>query len=197
MESRRLSIIRSHLLPTSPIASPSSQFTPSNCSSCDDKTTQHCVFCSIVRGDSPALKLYEDDLCLCILDRNPLSHGHSLIIPKTHFSCLESTPPSLIAAMCSKAPFIANALMKASGSDSFNLLVNNGAAAGQVIYHTHIHIIPRKTNDCLWTTESLPRYPLIFDQEASHLVSSVREQLMNVFDNYKGGQESGLPRCAL
>ncbi|CAN1318370.1 Adenylylsulfatase HINT3 [Linum perenne] len=183
MESRRLSIIRSHLLPTSPIASPS-QFSPSISSSKfmtsagDENTTQDCVFCSIVRGDSPAFKLYEDDVCLCILDRNPLSHGHSLIIPKNHFSSLDSTPPSLIATMCSKAPFIANALMKASGSDSFNLLVNNGAAAGQVIYH------------------SLPRYPLIFDQEASHLVSSVREQLLNVSSDYKG-HESGLPRCSL
>ncbi|CAN1172366.1 Adenylylsulfatase HINT3 [Linum perenne] len=194
MESRRLSIIRSHLLPTSPIASPS-QFSPS-ISSSKFMTSADCVFCSIVRGDSPAFKLYEDDVCLCILDRNPLSHGHSLIIPKNHFSSLDSTPPSLIATMCSKAPFIANALMKASGSDSFNLLVNNGAAAGQVIYHTHIHIIPRKTNDCLWTTESLPRYPLIFDQEASHLVSSVREQLLNVSSDYKG-HESGLPRCSL
>ncbi|CAL1396161.1 unnamed protein product [Linum trigynum] len=213
MESRRrLAILCSHLHPSSasPVASSQSQFL-SPCNSSSDSNfmmgsggggggekqrDQDCVFCSIVRGQSSAFKLYEDDSCLCILDRNPLSHGHSLIIPKAHFSTLESTPPSLVAAMCSKAPFIANALMKATGSDSFNMLVNNGAAAGQVIYHTHIHIIPRKTNDCLWTTESLPRYPIIFDQEASRLVSSIREQLTNVYGDYKG-QESGLSRFSL
>ncbi|KAJ6403720.1 hypothetical protein OIU84_012010 [Salix udensis] len=94
-----------------------------------------CVFCRIVRGESPAFKLYEDETCLCILDTSPVSPGHSLIIPKSHFSCLEATPPSVVAAMCSKVPSIGNAIMKANGSDSFNLLVNNGAAAGQVIFH--------------------------------------------------------------
>lgn len=82
--------------------------------------------------------------------------------------------------MCSKVPSIGNAIMKANGSDSFNLLVNNGAAAGQVIFHTHIHIIPRKARDCLWTTESLRRRPLNFDQEASQLVNRVREQLSSI-----------------
>ncbi|KAJ6956519.1 hypothetical protein NC652_007556 [Populus alba x Populus x berolinensis] len=142
MESRsRLSIIRSHLLPDSP--SPTSRLSSSITSSASindaaGDTRNHqldCVFCRIVRGESPAFKLYEDETCLCILDSSPLSPGHSLIIPKSHFSCLEATPPSVVAAMCSKVPSIGNAIMKANGSDSFNLLVNNGAAAGQVIFH--------------------------------------------------------------
>lgn len=187
MESRsRLSIICSHLLPDSP--SPTSRLSSSITSSASindaaGDTRNHqldCVFCRIVRGESPAFKLYEDETCLCILDSSPLSPGHSLIIPKSHFSCLEATPPSVVAAMCSKVPSIGNAIMKANGSDSFNLLVNNGAAAGQVIFHTHIHIIPRKARDCLWTSESLRRRPLNFDQEASQLVNRVREQLSSI-----------------
>ncbi|ONK57943.1 uncharacterized protein A4U43_C09F5870 [Asparagus officinalis] len=59
----------------------------------------------------------------------------------------------VVAAMCSKVPFLSNAIMKATQSDSFNLLVNNGLAAGQVIFHTHFHIIPRKTGDKLWPSE--------------------------------------------
>ncbi|XP_035543052.1 adenylylsulfatase HINT3-like [Juglans regia] len=74
-----------------------------------------CIFCKIVCGESPALKLYEDDACLCILDTNPLSHGHSLIIPKSHFCSLKATPPHVIAAMCLKVPFISSATMKATG----------------------------------------------------------------------------------
>ncbi|XWS47174.1 hypothetical protein CRYUN_Cryun14cG0130700 [Craigia yunnanensis] len=86
----------------------------------------------------------------------------------------------VVAAMCSKVPFIGSAIMKATGSDSFNLLVNNGAAAGQVIFHTHIHIIPRKARDCLWTSESLQRRPLKLDQETSGLANRVRELLLNI-----------------
>ncbi|GMH30968.1 hypothetical protein Nepgr_032811 [Nepenthes gracilis] len=136
-----------------------------------------CVFCKIIRGDSPAYKLYEDEKCLCILDASPLSCGHCLLIPKFHFSSLDVTPPSVLAAMCSKIPFIGNAIMKATGCDSFNLLVNNGAAAGQVIFHTHLHIIPRKACDRLWDSESLRRLSLQFNKETSQLVERIRHQL--------------------
>ncbi|CBI41071.3 unnamed protein product, partial [Vitis vinifera] len=96
----------------------------------------------------------------------------------------------VVAAMCSKVPFISNAIMKASGCDSFNLLVNNGAAAGQVIFHTHIHIIPRKARDCLWTSESLRRRTLKLDQEASQLADRVREQL-SFLNNAEESKDQG------
>lgn len=67
--------------------------------------------------------------------------------------------------------------MKATGSDSFNLLVNNGVDAGQVIFHTHIHIIPRRARDCLWASESLKRHPLKVDKEVMHLVNGIRQEL--------------------
>ncbi|XP_057851369.1 uncharacterized protein LOC131061613 isoform X2 [Cryptomeria japonica] len=114
---------------------------------------ENCVFCDVVRGRAPALKLYEDETCLCILDINPLSHGHSLIIPKIHFSSLEVTPSAVAAAMCAIVPVLGNAIMKATCADSFNLLVNSGASAGQEIFHTHFHIIPRSRHDKLWRSE--------------------------------------------
>uniref|UniRef100_A0A5B7AB75 Putative histidine triad nucleotide-binding protein 1 n=1 Tax=Davidia involucrata TaxID=16924 RepID=A0A5B7AB75_DAVIN len=189
---RRLALLCSHLSPVPTSATSRFQETPkpkrflcvsaSNCASASDgeKGIQgsDCVFCKIIRGESPALKLYEDDVCLCILDTNPLSHGHSLIIPKSHYSSLQATPPPVVGAMCSKVPFISNAVMKATSCDSFNLLVNNGTAAGQVIFHTHIHIIPRKARDCLWASESLRRCPLKLDQETSQLADRIREQLL-------------------
>ncbi|KAJ4829278.1 Histidine triad nucleotide-binding protein 3 [Turnera subulata] len=191
---RRLAILCSHLRPIAAAPGPGpSPLSPSACVSNprnDDKEND-CVFCRIIRGQAPAFKLYEDEMCICILDTSPLSQGHSLIIPKSHFNSLEATPPSVIAAMCSKVPLLGNAIMKATGSDSFNLLVNNGASAGQVIFHTHIHIIPRKAHDCLWTTESLRRNPLKFNHEASQLVDFVREQLSSVSEDGKG-QESSL-----
>ncbi|KAG2669671.1 hypothetical protein I3760_14G042900 [Carya illinoinensis] len=208
MEARRLAILSSHLCPIgsgqprgrTPIAL-FSALSFSYCASgsgetqrfrdSEEKDRQNdCVFCKIVRGESPALKLYEDDACLCILDTNPLSHGHSLIIPKSHFCSLKATPPHVIAAMCSKVPFISSAIMKATGCDSFNLLVNNGAEAGQVIFHTHIHIIPRKARDCLWPSESLRRHPLKLDQNTFKLVNCVQEELSPA-GNTKDGNDQG------
>ncbi|XP_010482105.1 PREDICTED: adenylylsulfatase HINT3 [Camelina sativa] len=189
MEARRLAILCSHLNPPGPNPSRDPTLRVSGCSSgsSDDdgrvepsNLPNDCVFCKIIRGESPCLKLYEDDMCLCILDTNPLSNGHSLIIPKLHYPTLEETPPSVVAAMCSKVPLISNAIVKATDSDSFNLLVNNGAAAGQVIFHTHIHIIPRKEHDCLWASESVRRHTLKLDKEASQLVSRVRQQLCSL-----------------
>ncbi|KFK31329.1 hypothetical protein AALP_AA6G098100 [Arabis alpina] len=185
MEARRLAILCSHLNPAGPYPTRDPILRVSDCSSGDGKVESpnlqnDCVFCKIVRGESPCLKVYEDDICLCIFDTNPLSHGHSLIIPKLHYPTLEETPPSVVAAMCSKVPLISNAIVKATGSDSFNLLVNNGAAAGQVIFHTHIHIIPRKERDCLWASESLRRHTLKLDKEASQLALRVRQQLCSV-----------------
>ncbi|KAM5562971.1 adenylylsulfatase HINT3 [Rosa sericea] len=198
MESRRLSILCSHLRPGSGLAP--TRLIPVSRSNCDanqqpgdsDKGSDKndCVFCKIIRGESPAFKIYEDDVCLGILDTHPLSRGHSLIIPKSHFPSLKATPPAVVAAMCSKVPFISSAIMKATGSDSFNLLVNNGTAAGQVIFHTHIHIIPRKALDCLWASESLRRRPLNIDQEASRLADRVREQLFQS-DNSKDNKDEG------
>ncbi|MBA0802742.1 hypothetical protein Gohar_013016 [Gossypium harknessii] len=188
MEARRLAILYSHLCPfrSASVPSLSSIVSPSACAPQSKETFPHdCVFCQIIRGDSPAFKLYEDDMCLCILDTRPLSPGHSLIIPKSHFPSLDTTPPSVVAAMCSKVPFISNAIIKVTGADSFNLLVNNGVAAGQVIFHTHIHIIPRKAGDCLWTSESLHRRTLKVDQETSGLANRVRELLLNISEENK------------
>ncbi|KAM1660889.1 hypothetical protein ACFX2K_003827 [Malus domestica] len=202
MEARRLAIICSHIRPGSVLGPTQlALVSRSNCDSglnskqwlsgSDEGNSENgCVFCKIIRGESPAFKLYEDDVCLCILDTSPLSRGHSLIIPKSHFSSLKATPPDVVAAMCSKVPFISSAIMKATDSDSFNLLINNGRAAGQVIFHTHIHIIPRKALDCLWASESLRRRPLNSDQEASRLADHVREQL-SISDNSKISKGEG------
>ncbi|KAJ7550184.1 hypothetical protein O6H91_07G087200 [Diphasiastrum complanatum] len=116
-------------------------------------SSQDCVFCNIVQGRAPAFKLYEDDHCICILDINPLCYGHSLIIPKAHFPSLEATPPQVAAAMCAVIPLISRVLMDATQRDAFNMVVNNGSAAGQVVFHTHFHIVPRILGDGLWTAE--------------------------------------------
>ncbi|XP_039123761.1 adenylylsulfatase HINT3-like isoform X1 [Dioscorea cayenensis subsp. rotundata] len=200
---RRLAVTGSHTRPTvpgtvDPLRCSPSSISPSAASAGDDG----CVFCKIVGGESPAFKLYEDDICLCILDSNPLSKGHSLILPKLHFSSLEVTPPSvaseeclykqsvggygnhlfkyhmqIVAAMSSAVPFLSKAIMKATHCDSFNLLVNSGSAAGQVIFHTHFHIIPRKAGDQLWPSEGVRRCLIENNEETFDLVRCIRQRL--------------------
>ncbi|XP_019082946.1 PREDICTED: adenylylsulfatase HINT3-like isoform X2 [Camelina sativa] len=125
MEARRLAILCSHLNPHGPNPSRDPTLRVFGCSSGssgDDGKVEpsnlqnDCVFCKIIRGESPCLKLYEDDMCLCILDTNPLRNGHTLIIPKLHYPTLEETPPSVVAAMCSKVPLISTAIVKATDS---------------------------------------------------------------------------------
>lgn len=140
---------------------------------------EDCIFCRIIQGQSPAFKLYEDEMCVCILDVHPLTHGHSLLIPKAHFPSLELTPPEVAAAMCATVPFISMAIMQATNCDSFNLLVNSGKAAGQVVLHTHFHIIPRRSGDNLWRSEDDSRRALPVGNETAVLVQQIRHNLSN------------------
>ncbi|XP_042017091.1 adenylylsulfatase HINT3-like isoform X2 [Salvia splendens] len=184
---RRLALLSSHVNPlieTSGTASFSSLIA-SACNGGNEmkKGEDDCVFCRIVHGQDWDFFIWNFPFKW----KNIYTFSrHSLIIPKSHYPSLDATPPSIIGAMCSKVPLISNAVMKVTGCDSFNLLVNNGAAAGQVIYHTHIHIIPRKANDCLWTSESIRRCPM--DQEVSQLADRIRESLMFVsrYEDSKG-----------
>uniref|UniRef100_A0A0E0RFB9 HIT domain-containing protein n=1 Tax=Oryza rufipogon TaxID=4529 RepID=A0A0E0RFB9_ORYRU len=148
---------------------------------------QRCVFCEIVKGNKPAYKLYEDDVCLCILDTKPLSTGHSLIIPKRHFPSLQATPPSVIAAICCKLPLLSSAIVKATQCDAFNVLVNNGKVAGQVIFHTHVHLIPRRKGDNLWSSETYERNSIKHNQETKDLVSGIKELLFPPQDDSAEG----------
>lgn len=143
------------------------------------RIVEDCIFCLIIQGQSPAFKIYEDEMCVCILDVHPLTHGHSLLIPKAHFPSLELTPPEVAAAMCATVPFISMAIMQATNCDSFNLLVNSGKAAGQVVFHTHFHIIPRRSGDNLWRSEDDSRRALPVGHETALLVQQIRHNLSN------------------
>jgi histidine triad (HIT) family protein len=116
---------------------------------------QECVFCKIVKGELPSAKLREGKNALAILDINPLSWGHSLIISKKHYENLLETPSEVLEEMILLSKEIGRAVITAGGFSAFNLLQSSGSAAGQVIMHIHFHIIPRKPDDgigILWKT---------------------------------------------
>ena len=102
-----------------------------------------CIFCKIAAGEIPSLKVYEDDKVLAYLDINPFSPGHTLVIPKAHSSCLLDTGADTLATVMAAVRKVAAHLKTALPCDGFNILQNNGAAAGQTVKHLHFHIIPR------------------------------------------------------
>ncbi|KMO80195.1 HIT family protein [Mycolicibacterium chubuense] len=109
-----------------------------------------CVFCAIVEGAAPAIRIHEDDDYLAILDIRPFTRGHTLVIPKRHTVDLTDTPPETVAAMTVLGQRIAKAA-RASGlhADGNNIAINDGKAAFQTVFHIHLHVVPRRDGDKL------------------------------------------------
>jgi histidine triad (HIT) family protein len=108
-----------------------------------------CIFCKIINGEIPSYKLYEDGEILAFLDVFPAKPGHTLIVPKVHYKDLSQTPEGLWSKTMKVAKLLAPAITKALDSDGFNLFLNNGRAAGQLIDHLHLHVLPRSSQDKL------------------------------------------------
>jgi histidine triad (HIT) family protein len=110
-------------------------------------SVKDCVFCKIVAGQIPVTKVFEDDVVLAFLDTGPVSDGHALVVPKQHFEKLHDCQPDLLGQVGSRLGRIAGAVVAAMDCDGYNVLCNNGRAAGQVVEHLHFHIIPRNLGD--------------------------------------------------
>jgi histidine triad (HIT) family protein len=106
-----------------------------------------CLFCKMVTGQIPVTKIYEDEDVLAFLDIGPISDGHTLVIPKQHFEKLHDCPTEILSKVSSQLGKIAGAVAAAMNSDGYNVLCNNGKAAGQLIEHLHFHIIARNSGD--------------------------------------------------
>ena len=110
---------------------------------------EDCIFCKIISGEIPAERVYEDDKVLAFLDLKPSSKGHTLIVHKTHSQDFLSTPAEALSDLMPRIQKVATGVLKTTGASGFNLTVNNGSAAGQVVFHLHFHMIPRYQGDGL------------------------------------------------
>jgi histidine triad (HIT) family protein len=116
-----------------------------------------CLFCKIVSGEIPCHKIYEDENFLAFLDINPVNPGHTLVIPKKHSSQLLETDDQILQAIMPLVKQLSQKITTTLNSNGINILINCGTGAGQLIPHTHIHIIPRLINDNLkhWPSQKL------------------------------------------
>ena len=101
------------------------------------------LFEKIVAGEIPSHKVYEDEQVVAFLDIEPISRGHTLVIPKRGYVTLEEMPADVAGAVGAALPKVARAIREATGCDGLNVLQNNGKIAGQAVMHVHFHLIPR------------------------------------------------------
>lgn len=109
-----------------------------------------CVFCAIVDGSAPSRKVYEDESIVGFLDIRPVTRGHTLLVPRTHSTGLADLDPALGGDLFAAGQRVA-AAMKSSdlSADGANLALNDGRAAFQTVFHTHLHVVPRRRGDRL------------------------------------------------
>ncbi len=109
--------------------------------------SEECVFCKIIKKELPARVVYEDDNVIAFLDINPVSKGHTLVVPKKHYRNMVDAPDEVVAKVHIVAKKIGIAAMEVLGAKGFNVISNNEKVAGQEVFHFHVHVIPRYTGD--------------------------------------------------
>ena len=118
---------------------------------------EDCIFCKIINGEIPSNKIYESENFVAFLDIMPINPGHTLIVSKEHYENMDELPGELGEELLRVIKTVARAIVKAVNADGYNIGMNNGRAAGQLVMHAHIHIIPRFSDDGLksWPQERM------------------------------------------
>lgn len=108
------------------------------------------MFCAIAAGCAPAIPIFEDEHYLAFLDIRPITRGHTLVIPKRHFTDLTDTPSTVLAGMLTLGQRIGAAARNSGlSADGNNVMINDGRAAFQSVFHIHLHVVPRRMGDRL------------------------------------------------
>jgi histidine triad (HIT) family protein len=102
-----------------------------------------CIFCRIARKQAPASIVYEDETVMAFLDIRPLSEGHTLVVPKEHYADIFDIPEETLTRVYAVTKQVAVALKKATKADGISIFQQNGKAAGQEVFHLHVHVVPR------------------------------------------------------
>lgn len=137
----------------------------------------NCIFCKIIKGEIPSYKVYEDENVLAFLDIAPVNYGHTLIIPKKHYSNLEEISEEELCKVISVVKKVGKAMKDKLGVAGYNVGVNNDPVAGQIVPHVHFHVMPRNEKDGLklWPGGKYK------DGEAEEVLKKIKGTLKKVF----------------
>jgi histidine triad (HIT) family protein len=138
-------------------------------------TNTYCVFCAIIRGQSPVAKVYEDNTFLAFMDKYPITSGHTLVLPKYHYGDLFEMTDAEVGNLYRVVHNIASAVYNATGAQGLNTGQNNGKAANQIVPHVHVHIIPRyekDSRDGKWPSRKVTDY-----KELEKLANKIKKNL--------------------
>ena len=118
-----------------------------------------CIFCKIIKGEIPSVKIYEDELVYAFLDISPINFGHTLVIPKEHHESASTIPENIAGRMFRVGSRIGIALKRELDMDGYNLHLADGTVAGQVVMHVHMHVVPRGAEDGFRWNWRQQKYP--------------------------------------
>ena len=130
-----------------------------------------CIFCKLANGEIPTAKLCENEEFTVILDAGPASRGHALVLPKAHYANICEIPDDLCGRAFIMAKHTSERLAKAMHCDGFNIVQNNGEAAGQSVFHMHIHLIPRYAGSA----------PIVANWTPGTLTDQSRQEILDAF----------------
>lgn len=137
-----------------------------------------CLFCKIVAGDIPAQMVFEDEYAIAFMDINPVNPGHVLVVPKEHTNEITDMPNEAVGRLFRLVQHVAKGVREAVDAPGFNIGVNTGPEAGQIIFHTHVHVMPRFENDGHrhWEKKKVP------EEEMARVADSIRATLQAAHD---------------
>ena len=133
-----------------------------------------CIFCKIVKKQAPASIIYEDETVIVFLDKRPLNIGHTLVIPKKHYVDIFDIPENQLSQVHKVAKQVSVAVKKATNADGISIIQQNGKAAGQDIFHLHVHVVPG------FEGQKLPRFSDLKEVERAKLevmAKKIKQQL--------------------
>lgn len=132
-----------------------------------------CIFCKIVARELPATYVFENDQVVAFMDLKPVTKGHLLVVPKIHSTDITETSSEAAAALINQAQILGTAAMNGLNAQGFNIGINTKPAAGQVIFHTHVHVIPRYSHDGLKMWPNMDQ----LEEDLETTANSIRAQL--------------------
>ncbi len=144
---------------------------------------QHCIFCDLIRGAAEVSMCYEDSQVIAFMDIQPVNAGHVLVVPREHYEVLRDIPGDVGRHMYEVATRLIPVVQQVAGAEDMNIVVNSGAAAGQNVFHYHIHLIPRKPDDGFDIPLPFPES----DMPNRHLLDAMAAQIGAALRNSKHG----------